>query len=432
MHMLKYAMPKSAKRSARIRALEKVQKILVRGLRDKALGYEQFFWRDNTAVLRSTYDLGATKPGGLLLDIGPQHEIKNVYCDDAGPHWDCNVEDSQQWESINTWATSVLRAMKTDQVEPILAEIFLQGISKWTKPDARSNTLIRGMAQEQWNYRPGLKPLLDVFLPATLTSDAWYHRAQYLSEALTTAKPEYPLIFEHHGTMLNAQHMLAWMVALTFQHENNCTNTTNEAGTAVSSRVHTHARLRREEKIAHITYEWRIIPNSDDLSELFAATCHARIVMETKKGPFTCVQPGRRMRSMLAQDNIACTAKLYDMAMGLDLPLAPSEAYILDCQRLAKLGSSGHGATSNASEVTQIIEIIQKEWWGSDNPRGAALMSAIESVYPWADMVKYKPRAALSVLTDMAAMALPNEALNPIGDSEENLFELRESQAPQG
>lgn len=411
-------------RSPRVRALEKLQKILYRGFREKANGYEQFFWCDNVAVLRNEYDLGAAKPGGLLLALSPGHKILNISPDDAGPAWDCSDESSEHWVEINAWATTLTNSMKTKIVLPMLAEKFVGSIWTWAGNQTTSNLLLERMAMAQWRSRAAIAPIIELVFDSHATGRKWHNRAQYLSEALNADKESTADAFEHNGKKMDSQYLFAWMLALTFKVVEDYEQNPRAKESKIHSSVYSHARLLRTVVDSNaIHYDWKITADPQNPGELLLGTVNARIVIETERGPFTCIRKGLPMGlgPLSAQTRIECIKRMHDIATGDNAALTQDAAYELDCARLAKMGNTDYIPKSGKAFLNAALRIVEQEWWGRGNTNGAALVSAIRSVYPWQDMVKDNPRNALTVLCQMAEMALPRRQADIVADG--NLFE---------
>ena len=411
-------------RSPRVRVLEKLQKILYRGFREKADGYAQFFWCDNMAVLRNEYDLGAAKPGGLMLTLSPEHKILNISPDDAGPAWDCSEASNEHWVKINTWATTLINTMKTEKVLPMLAENFVGSIWTWAGNQTISNVLLERMAMAQWRSREAIVPIVELLFDGHATGGEWHHRAQYLSEALNADKKSSADAFEHNGKKMDSQYLFAWMLALTFRVLDDYDKNPHAKESKIHSIVYSHARLLRtvvDSNASH--YDWKITADPEKPGELLLGTFHARIVIEKERGPFTCIQKGLPMGldPLSAQTRIECIKRMHDIATGDNVALTQDAAYELDCARLAKMVNTDYIPKSGKAFLNAALRIVEQEWWGRNNKNGAALVSAIRSVYPWQDMVKDNPRNALTVLCQMAGMASPRRQEDIVTDG--NLFE---------
>lgn len=408
-------------RPPKIRALEKLQKILTRGARNGAKGYGQLFWKDGLAVLRNSYDLGASKPGSLMLHLGERNSIMSIKYDDAGPAWDCNDEHSEHWEAINRWATGTLNDFSREHVQPMAAESMYRSVWLGDTPNfsAKSHTLLREMAMAQWRENTALKAVVDQLLPDELSFEAWLHKAQYLSETLVLEKKAPENAFEYKGQPFNSNCMLPWLLLATFEE---MAHETDQAPIEeMSSVVYTHARLQRKIERTETQYDWRVYTTPMTEFDLFSGPCHVRIAMGCKFGIFTNVRPHTGLGKLSAPEREQGIKNIYDIVNGHVARLAPEQAYALDCKRLSELRQKGSLARMPRDARTA-LRVIAEEWWAGHGTQGRALLDSVQSLYPWEQMATSNPSAALDLLADMAGLASPSFDVS-IGADGPSLFE---------
>ena len=419
-------MPRTTPRPPKIRALEKLQRILTIGWRTGATGCEHLFWREGIAVLRDAYDLGATKPGGLIVELGDKHTILNVSYDDAGPAWDCKDENSRHWVAINRWATGVLNnGVAGKKMNPLAAENFASALGDSEKVSTKSCLILREMATEQWRARPGLKVIVEHLLPDSLSGQEWHARALYLSETLTTDKAGPDMNFKYKDVEFNSKYMLPWLLLVTIKQAT--TQRIHHLETDLKSlspttTAYPNARVLCRQDRTETHYDWRVYAHTENLATLFASPLHVRMVMEEKFGLFNHVRMGPDVLRMHALERAECIKRVYDIFIGHDVAFSPEDAYRVDCQRLAILKNAGGIEKMDRHALQRALRVIGDEWWLEDCPRGHALLTAIHSLYPWESMTKDTPKAALTLLAEMAALETL-ENLDEILSQTPGLFE---------
>lgn len=406
--------------------MEKLQKILSRGYRNNVKGYDHFFWRDGIALLRNAYDMGATKPGSLMLHLGTKNTILAIECDDAGPAWDCNDDNSVHWVAINEWATRTLNSMAREHVEPRAARsiFYSYHTNKDANLDARSHRMLRDMAMEQWQGTPALKVVVDQLLPADLSMQEWLNRAQYLSEAITLDEPFAHKEFVYKGASFDSNCMLAWLVVAAFKEATHYQTQGDVDEKLPNSRAYTHARVVRKEERTETLYDWRVYTNPELHSDLFSGHFYVRIALDSQFSMFNHVRVGNKLHLLSEIERVACIKALYDIANGHALPLDPQQAYALDCERLATIKNSGAIERMSGTDIANALRVIADEWWQVPGSQGREMLGSIEALYPWEQMKKSTPRAALVLLADMGALSPPmvfDVSTNP---HDPGLFEL--------
>lgn len=306
-------------RSPKVRALEKLQKILTRGWREGANGYEQMFWRNNTAILRNPYDLGASKPGSLLISLDDKNVIVGIACDDAGPVWDLHDENSKHWISINTWATATLNSLAAGYVPPMPAEEFIGELGRVTNLTARSHVLIREMALEQWSKKSGLKAIIRHWLSDNQSPEQWHERALYLSEAFVLDAKSPDMSFEHKGISFNSRYMSPWLIIATFEQlhsnaidiEEGFSKTNDKMSTA-----YTYARVVRKKDRNETLFDWRVDANAPSSIGPIDSPLHIRVVIGSTFGVFNHFRRGPDVPKMSALERMECIKRLYDSIDG--------------------------------------------------------------------------------------------------------------------
>lgn len=402
--MLKYIMARTT-RSARVRALEKLQKILDRGRRNNTRGMDHFFWENNTAVWRNPYDLGASKEGSFLLDLNPDNRIVAIHCDDAGPQWDLEDENGAAWESINISATELV---KFETRETLTGFDLIHNIPKWDNTECRSKTVIYERVMRQWRQNPGLQPVVDTLFPSGQPQTVWHYWAQYLSEAMKLSHSVPKVVFEHEGVTLNTQHFLGYLVALSAKRLAHPPVALEEQ----QSIWYPNARMRYSRKNAHQTqWDWNIfLPNvlGDDL---FSRHCYARMVWEEERGPFMNVMPGRNFRSIHESSLVGYTQSVHAMLVGRDNVLTAEEACHRDCQKIIELAGGSWDRHCTPKGRATALDIIVNDWW-CDNPTGQELIQVLDSLYAWKNLCTTQPQEAWTTLVQMALSKVQAKELN--------------------
>ena len=396
-------------RPLKVRALEKLQQILKRGWRDGAKGCDHMFWRDGLAVLRSAYDLGATKPGSIVLTLGDHNRIVGVSYDDAGPAWDCNDENSKHWADINTWATGIVKVGAYDVIKPNPAEFFAGGLWNAKNLSAKSHVLMRDMAMEQWESREGLKAVVQRLLPPSLTPEQWHANALYLSETLVADKQGPLFNFEYKGVFFNSKYMLPWLLLATLSLDAQYNKSSNVTSDALSVTQYTTAMALRRDERTETQYDWRVYNDANGPLRAFSSPLYVRVVLEPKFGLFNHVRMGPDVLKMHARERAECIKQIYDVFQGHEPALTPEQSHPWNCAQLVALKSSGSIETMDGTAIKRVLHVLSDEWWACPGSQGNAMLTTLESLYQWSDMTRSSPRAALALLADMAALAAPKE-----------------------
>lgn len=354
-------------------------------------------------MLRGAYDLAATKPGGLLLHLGPENAIESIEYDDAGPAWDCSDDDSSHWVAINKWANDTLNAQSKAHGEPMGAAsvFYAYWLGEHPNLNARSHGLLRDWAMDQWQQSPATKAAADAFFPADCSFSQWLHRARYFSEALVLERTSPTMDFAYKGVSFNSNCMLPWLVFATFEEEKRHSKPLVDGqGTVYSS-----ARVQHTQERVEALYDWRVCTRPDLQSDLFSGPCHARIVMQPQSSMFNSIRINPSITKMSALERVECIKRIYDIVSGHDIPLTPEQAYAMDCERLVFLKNNGSIDRMGAQDVAHALRVIADKWWAEPGSQGRVLLDSVQSLYPWEQMKKSTPNAALGLLADMGALS---------------------------
>lgn len=410
-------MPITSKRTTRERALQKLQTLLNRGRRLGVTGQNSFVWRGNTALWRNAYDLGASKHGGLLVDLDTQHRIAGVRCDDTGPLWDVLDEEHSEWSNINTWASDIVHRRHETNVEPLPAEVFFAHMPQWDSR-TQANRLLKDMALEQWQNKPGMGPLLEKMFDASMDDRLWRQRAQHLSSTLLMGidKDTPDDVFLHRGVELNSKHLLPWVMAAGIAHAERQGNDAN------SVYQHANVQATRNERTQETAYEWYIqgdfsLPHVR-LGDIFMARLTLPHTMEQAPSVFQSIQPTRQYSTLTPQVRQEAVKRLYDVATGLEKAMAPDEGYGHICQRIIQ--SAQGMAMYDARHVRTGVRVMADEWLVRF-PKGTDLIQSLCDLMSWRDVVAKDPKQGLALLVHAVRMA-QQQKHQPIITAEVSLF----------
>lgn len=394
-------MPTTSKRTTRERALQKLQTLLNRGKRLGVAGQNSFVWRGNTALWRNAYDLGASKHGGLLVDLDTKHRIVGVRCDDTGPLWDVLDEEHSEWSNINTWASDIVHRRYEDCNNPLRAEVFFAHMPQWNSR-TQANCLLKDMALEQWRTTPGMGPLLEQMFDASMDDRLWRQRAQHLSSTLLMGidKNTPDDVFLHRGVELNSKHLLPWAMAAGIAHAEQQGNEAN------SVYQHANVHATRNERTQETAYDWYIqgdfsLPHVR-LGDIFMARLTLPHTMEQPPSVFQSIQPTTQYSTLAPQVRQEAVKRLYDVATGLDRAMAHDDGYEHVCQRI--LQSAQGMATYDARRVRSGVRVMADEWLARFS-KGRDLIQSLCDLMSWREVVAENPTQGLELLVHAVRMA---------------------------
>lgn len=364
-------------------------------------GQGSFVWRGTMAVWRNVYDLGASKHGGLLLDLDAKHRIVGVRFDDTGPAWDIMDAEHPEWKNINTWASDLIHRRYDTNTGPLPAEVFFAHMPEWNSRTT-ANRLLKDMAWEQWQSQPGMPPLLESMFDPCMDDALWRLRARQLSETLSMGidKDTPEDVFFHRGVQLNSKHLLAWTMAASIVHAKHCAE---EQDT-----VYTHATVRAtvNERTQETAYECYIqgdfsMPHIR-LGDIFMARVTLPHTVNQPPSVFQSIQPTVKYATLTPQARQEAVKKLYDVALGFDKAMSPDAAYDHACKRICE--SVEAMAMFNSKRLQDGVRAMADVWLGS-NPKGNALVQSLSDLMGWRDAVARNPRQALELLVHAVRMA---------------------------
>ena len=395
-------MPITSKRSTKARTLQKLQTLLNRGARLEVTGQGSFIWRGTTAVWRNPYDLGATKHGGLLVDLDSKHRIVGVRCDDTGPAWDIMDEEHPEWSNINTWASDLIHRRSATNDRPLPAEVFFANMPEWNS-QTQSNRLLKEMAWEQWQARPGMPSLLENMFHPAMNDSLWRLRARQLSDSLSMGIDNETVddVFIYREVELNSKHLLAWTTAAGLAHSQ------RHGHEEYTSYGHATVRSTTNERMQETAHEWYIhgdfsLPHVR-LGDIFMARLTLPQTPEQAVSVFQSIQPTVQYSKLTPQVRRAAVQRLYDLAMGFDKPMAPDEAYEHVCNRICE--STKAMAMFDSKRVQDGLRVMADAWL-APNPQGNDLLQSLCDLTAWRQVLAKNPRQAMDLLEHTARMAL--------------------------
>ena len=380
-------------------------------------GQGSFVWRGTMAVWRNVYDLGASKHGGLLLDLDAKHRIVGVRFDDTGPAWDTMDAEHPEWKNVNTWASDLIHRRYDTNDRPLPAEVFFAHMPEWNSRTL-ANRLLKEMAWEQWQSQPGMAALLDCMFDASMDDALWRLRARQLSETLSMGidKDTPEDVFFHRGVQLNSKHLLGWAMAAAIVHAKHYGD---EKDT-----VYTQATVRAtaNERTQETAYEWYIqgdfsMPHIR-LGDIFMARVTLPQTIEQPASVFQSIQPMVQYSNLTAQARQEAVKKLHDVALGFDKAISPDDAYEHACNRICE--SVQAMAMFNSKRLQDGVRTMADVWLGS-NPKGNALVQSLSDLMGWRDALARNPRHALDLLVHAVRMAQQQKYQLSI-TAEESLF----------